>query len=348
MKSTFFCKEQTSVVNALKKINDNGSRCLIVLNDSKKFLGVLSDGDLRKKISRGYKLSEIIKNIYNKKPLYFFEKKFSLQKIENIFSEKKLDLIPILKKNRTIKKIFFLNDFIEEDKLPKKNLLSALIMAGGKGTRLDPFTRVLPKPLIPIKGKPIIEIIIEKFFVSSVKDIYVSLNYKSKVIKSYLNANKHLNKIRYIDEDKPLGTAGCLKFFKNFGKKDLIITNCDILLNFNIENVYKSHLKNKNDLTIVISPNKIKSPYGSVKIDHESMRVKSMEEKPEFEMLTNIGFYIMSSKTLKNLKIKSKIDMNELISDLLKKNRRVGYYKISEKSWIDIGRWEEYKKTFPI
>ena len=221
-------------------------------------------------------------------------------------------------------------------------------MAGGKGTRLDPFTRVLPKPLIPIKGKPIIEIIIEKFFVSSVKDIYVSLNYKSKVIKSYLNANKHLNKIRYIDEDKPLGTAGCLKFFQNFGKKDLIITNCDILLNFNIENVYKSHLKNKNDLTIVISPNKIKSPYGSVKIDHESMKVKSMEEKPEFEMLTNIGFYIMSHKTLKNLKIKSKIDMNELINDLLKKNRRVGYYKISEKSWIDIGRWEEYKKTFPI
>lgn len=348
MKSIFFCKEHTSVVNALKKINDNGSRCLIVLNDSKKFLGVLSDGDLRKKISRGYKLSENIKNIYNKKPLYFFEKKFSLQEIENIFSEKKLDLIPILKKNRTIKKIFFLNDFIEEDKLPKKNLLSALIMAGGKGTRLDPFTRVLPKPLIPIKGKPIIEILIEKFFVSSVKDIYVSLNYKSKVIKSYLNANKYLNKIRYIDEDKPLGTAGCLKFFKNFGKKDLIITNCDILLNFNIENVYKSHLKNKNDLTIVISPNKIKSPYGSVKIDHESMKVKSMEEKPEFEMLTNIGFYIMSHKTLKNLKIKSKIDMNELISDLLKKNRRVGYYKISEKSWIDIGRWEEYKKIFPI
>ena len=291
MKSIFFCKEQTSVVNALKKINDNGSRCLIVLDNSKKFLGVLSDGDLRKKISRGYKLSEKVKNIYNKKPLYFFEKKFSLQKIENIFYEKKLDLIPILKKNKTIKKIFFLNDFIEEDKLPKKNLLSALIMAGGKGTRLDPFTRVLPKPLIPIKGKPIIEIIIEKFFVSSVKDIYVSLNYKSKVIKSYLNANKHLNKIRYIDEDKPLGTAGCLKFFQNFGKKDLIITNCDILLNFNIENVYKSHLKNKNDLTIVISPNKIKSPYGSVKIDHESMKVKSMEEKPEFEMLTNIGFY---------------------------------------------------------
>jgi dTDP-glucose pyrophosphorylase len=348
MKSIFFCKEQTSVVNALKKINDNGSRCLIVLDNSKKFLGVLSDGDLRKKISRGYKLSEKVKNIYNKKPLYFFEKKFSLQKIENIFYEKKLDLIPILKKNKTIKKIFFLNDFIEEDKLPKKNLLSALIMAGGKGTRLDPFTRVLPKPLIPIKGKPIIEIIIEKFFVSSVKDIYVSLNYKSKVIKSYLNANKHLNKIRYIDEDKPLGTAGCLKFFQNFGKKDLIITNCDILLNFNIENVYKSHLKNKNDLTIVISPNKIKSPYGSVKIDHESMKVKSMEEKPEFEMLTNIGFYIMSHKTLKNLKIKSKIDMNELINDLLKKNRRVGYYKISEKSWIDIGRWEEYKKTFPI
>lgn len=221
-------------------------------------------------------------------------------------------------------------------------------MAGGKGTRLDPFTKVLPKPLIPIKGKPIIEIIIEKFLVSNLKDIYISLNYKSSVIKSYLNTNKHLNKIKYINENKPLGTAGCLKFFKNFNKKNLIITNCDILLNVNIKNIYKSHLTNKNDLTIVISPHKIKSPYGSVIVDGKNKKVKNMLEKPEFEMLTNIGFYIMSSKILKNLKIKSKIDMSELIQELLKKNKNVGFYKINQKYWTDIGQWEEYKKTFPI
>lgn len=348
MKSIFFCKENTTVINALKKINNNGCRCLIVLNERNKFLGVLSDGDLRKKISLGYKLDEKIKSIYNKKPLYFFEKNFSFRKIENKFYEEKLDLIPVLKKNKTVKKIYFLNDFIKEDEAPKKNSLSALIMAGGKGTRLDPFTKVLPKPLIPIKGKPIIEIIIEKFLVSNVSDIYVSLNYKSKVIKSYLNTNKYLNKIKYINEVKPLGTAGCLKYFKKFNKKDLIITNCDILLNSNIENIYNSHVKNKNDLTIVISPNKIKSSYGSVVIDKKNMQVKDMMEKPEFEMLTNIGFYIISSKILKNLKIKSKIDMNELIKSLLKKNKRIGYYKINERYWTDIGQWEEYKKAFPL
>ena len=348
MKFIFFCKENTTVINALKKINNNGCRCLIVLNETNKFLGVLSDGDLRKKISLGYKLDDKIKSIYNKKPLYFFEKNFSFQKMENIFYENKLDLIPVLKKNKTVKKIYFLNDFIKEDETPKKNSLSALIMAGGKGTRLDPFTKVLPKPLIPIKGKPIIEIIIEKFLVSNVKDIYVSLNYKSKVIKSYLNTNKHLNKIKYINENKPLGTAGCLKYFKKFNKKDLIITNCDILLNSNIENIYNSHVKNKNDLTIVISPNKIKSSYGSVVIDKKNMQVKDMMEKPEFEMLTNIGFYIISSEILKNLKIKSKIDMNELIKFLLKKNKRIGYYKINEKYWTDIGKWDEYKKAFPL
>ena len=181
MKSIFFCKEETSVINALKKINSNGCRCLIVLNNTKKFLGVLSDGDLRKKISKGYKLGEKIKSIYNKKPLYFFEKNYSLEKIEKIFIEKKIDLIPILKKNKTIKKVFFLNEFIKEDQTQKKNSIAALIMAGGKGTRLDPFTKVLPKPLIPIKGKPIIEIIIEKFIVSNINDIYVSLNYKSNL-----------------------------------------------------------------------------------------------------------------------------------------------------------------------
>ena len=348
MKPIFFCKEDTSVINALKKINNNGCRCLIVLNDLKKFLGVLSDGDLRKKISKGYKLNEKIKPIYNKKPLYFFEKNLSFQKLEGIFLEKKIDLIPILKKDKTVKKIYFLNEFIKEDHTSKKNSVAALIMAGGKGTRLDPFTKVLPKPLIPIKGKPIIEIIMEKFMVSNIKDIYVSLNYKSNVIKSYLNTNKYSNKIKYINENKPLGTAGCLKYFKNFKKRDLIITNCDILLNSNIENFYKSHKKNKNDLTIVISQNKIKSPYGSVIVDHKSMRVMDMKEKPEFKMLTNIGFYIISSKIIKNLKIKSKIDMNELIKILLKKNKKIGFYKINEKSWIDIGQWEEYKKAFPL
>lgn len=348
MRSIFFCKEETSVINALKKINSNGCRCLIVLNNKKKFLGVLSDGDLRKKISKGYKLGEKIKSIYNKKPLYFFEKNYSPEKIEKIFIEKKIDLIPILKKNKIIKKVFFLNEFIKDEQIQKKNSLAALIMAGGKGTRLDPFTKVLPKPLIPIKGKPIIEIIIEKFIVSNANDIYVSLNYKSKVIKSYLNSNKHLNKIKYINENIPLGTAGCLKYFNNFKKKDLIVTNCDILLNSNIEKIYKSHSKHGNDLTIVISPNKIKSPYGSVLIDKRRLKVRDIKEKPEFEMLTNIGFYIISSKILRNLKIKSKIDMNVLIKNLLKKNKKIGYYKINERSWIDIGQWDEYKKTFPL
>ena len=98
----------------------------------------------------------------------------------------------------------------------------------------------------------------------------------------------------------------------------------------------------------MISQNKIKSPYGSVIVDHKSMRVMDMKEKPEFKMLTNIGFYIISSKIIKNLKIKSKIDMNELIKILLKKNKKIGFYKINEKSWIDIGQWEEYKKAFPL
>ena len=215
-------------------------------------------------------------------------------------------------------------------------------MAGGKGSRLQPFTSVLPKPLIPIKGKPIVDLIIEKFNNYGVMNFFLSLNYKSSILKAFFKKKKK-NKINFIEEKKPLGTIGALNKIKKIINKTFFVTNCDILIDTDYGDLLNYHKKNKNSVTIVASFRDYEIPYGDCKIDKKGQLV-NLNEKPKINFLANTGMYLMDRDIIDFIPKNTKFDVTDLIQKL-KKIKRVGVFPVSENSWLDVGQWNEYKKT---
>jgi NDP-sugar pyrophosphorylase family protein len=219
-----------------------------------------------------------------------------------------------------------------------------VIMAGGKGTRLDPFTRILPKPLIPIGDKSIIEIIIDKFLKYQINHFIVSVNEKSKIIKSYFEELNPPYSISYIHEPKPLGTAGSLKYLDKKDCHSIIVTNCDIIIDADYADLVDSHLKDNNDITLVASMKQYKIPYGVCEIENGGA-LKTIIEKPEYNFLVNTGMYIIKTESLKLVPFEEYFHMTHLIEKVKAAGGKIGVYPISESSWIDTGEWEEYKNA---
>jgi len=217
-------------------------------------------------------------------------------------------------------------------------------MAGGSGTRLDPFTRILPKPLIPIGDKPVIEILIERFAKYGSRCFYISLNYKSRIVKAFFEDYVKEYNISFIDEEKPLGTAGSLKLLAGKIKTTFIVSNCDILVQEDYNKIVEFHREGQYMLTIVGSVQHHVVPYGVCKTDIGGGLV-DFEEKPKYDFLVNTGMYVLDPGVLKYIPPGKEFDMTELIHDLVQKGKKIGVFPVSEKSWIDIGQWEQYKKA---
>jgi NDP-sugar pyrophosphorylase family protein len=217
-------------------------------------------------------------------------------------------------------------------------------MAGGKGTRLDPFTKILPKPLIPIGDKPIIEVIMDKFHAFGMTDFYVTLNHKSKMIKAYFEEFKTKYKIKYIDEEKPLGTAGGLKYLPPEVAGVIFVTNSDIIIEGDYGKILKFHKENKNEITIVASVKNYNIPYGVCEIENGG-RLQKIKEKPDLSFLVNTGMYVVNSSILSMIPEGEYYHITQLIDDLKCDGRRIGVYPISENAWMDVGEWGKYKET---
>jgi NDP-sugar pyrophosphorylase family protein len=218
-------------------------------------------------------------------------------------------------------------------------------MAGGKGSRMEPFTKILPKALLPINNKPIIEMIIDEFRKWGVKKYYITLNDKGEMVEAYFNSISKNYEIKYIWEKKRfLGTAGSLKFLENKIRGVLIVSNCDIIVKANFQNVIHFHKKHDASLTILSSMRHYKIPYGVIKFK-EGGEVIEVCEKPEYTFPVNTGVYILNAECLNLIPKGSHFDMTDLIRCIIKNNKKVFMYPVNESDYIDIGQWEEYKET---
>ena len=215
-------------------------------------------------------------------------------------------------------------------------------MAGGKGTRLQPFTKVLPKPLIPIKDKPIISHILNFFKKENFNNIWISVNYKSNILKSFLNYTEKKLKINYINEKKPLGTIGSVSLLPEKKiSKNFILTNCDILIDEPVNNILKFHNSQQADMTIVVVKKNYKIPYGTCLIGNKGRFLK-LEEKPQYNFFVSTGFYVINKKLIRFVKKNKYQDVNDFINKMKKINKKITCYPILEKNWKDFGQWEEY------
>ncbi len=342
----FLIYKTASIQDALTSLVGSGSKCLIVVDSKNRMLGTLSDGDLRKAILKGKKLSYKISTIFNKKPKYLLEDSYTELKAQNLFLKFLVDIIPIITSQKNIVKIIKMDDVFKNNyvKKIKKNDIPVVIMAGGKGTRLEPFTSVLPKPLIPIKGKPIINHIIDRFSEFGSNEYYLSINYKSRILKAFFEESKKNNKISFIEEKIPLGTIGAISKLSRNIKSTFFVTNCDIIIDCDYADVLEYHNKNMNVITIVASFRNYTIPYGDCILDNDGL-LDQINEKPNFNLLANTGMYVMNRDVIKNIPKNKKFDLPQLIHKLKKLNKRIGVFPVSEEAWVDIGQWNEYKKA---
>jgi dTDP-glucose pyrophosphorylase len=346
MKNLFISPTST-IKEALKKFNEIGEKVLIVVDENNHLLGTITDGDIRRYILNTGTIEETVENAYNKNPKFIYSND-SKEKAKQIMLENKIEILPVIDNQKRVIDFIVWTDLFENKfeyyQSIEKIDVPVVIMAGGKGTRLDPFTKVLPKPLIPIGDKTILELIFDKFKRYNIDEIYISLNYKSKILKSYLEELELGFKINFLFEDKPLGTIGSIKQLENIIKKEFILTNCDIIIDADYVDLLNYHRENKNDFTVVASLKNFKIPYGVCEIENGGMLV-AIKEKPEYNLLINTGMYVLNPEILKYIPENVFFNTTDLIEELTEEQRKIGVYPIYENSWIDVGEWIEYKKA---
>lgn len=340
--------ETASIKDALKKLDRTAKKVLLITDNKNKLLGTITDGDIRRYILSGKSLDNDIGEVYNRKPVYVKKEDFTVDLAKNILIENKIELLPIVDSMNTI------IDFITWDQLFSKDIagpskktkidMSVVIMAGGKGSRLEPFTKILPKPLIPVGDKTILEIIIDEFRGYGIGQYYVTLNHKSDMIVAYFNSIEKDYKINFIKENDFLGTAGSLRLLEELVGDVFIVSNCDVIVKADFGDVAKFHNDEKASLTVLSAIQHREVPYGVIRFK-EKGEVVDIIEKPEYTVTINAGIYIMNKECLQFIPKKSSFDMTDLIKSLITNKKKVVLYPVNEKEYVDIGQWEEYKKT---
>ena len=332
-----------SIRKAFKKMDDSGIGIVVCVNEESKVVGVITDGDFRSAIYAGINFDENVEKVINRN-FHFVSKDFTNSDVNLIFKDTIVNRIPVID-NGILIDILLEEDFISSKKI-KESFLdnNVVIMAGGKGLRLDPFTRILPKPLIPLGDEPIIKIAMDEFGKFGMNNFFISVNHKGRMVKAYFHDNDFGYQIKYIDENKSLGTAGALKYLDGKLKKSFFVSNCDILVRTDYSSINYYHTNKKNDLTIVGSIKHYTIPYGVCKTDGEGI-LKEILEKPKYDFLVNTGLYLMEPSILKFIPKETYFDMTDLIKELKLNEFKIGVYPVSEKSWIDIGQWSEFNSV---
>ncbi len=337
-------KENLSIVDAMRMIDVNSVGLLYIINNNNQLTGCLTDGDIRRWLIRTGKVEGVVQQAMNHSPLFIYEDdvRTGIKEME----KRQLYSIAIVNKQKEITDIIFLESLLKRKGKYKRKTLSdtpVIIMAGGKGTRLYPYTKILPKPLIPIGDIPILERILNRFYDFGVNEFYLVINYKKEMIKSYFSETIHSYHISYIDEDIPMGTAGGIRLIREKFERPVIITNCDILIETDYKKLLDFHISSSNDITIVSSMKNILVPYG-VLYSKEQGVITAMKEKPQLSYFINTGMYIVNPDILDMIPEHSFFHMTDLSELLIKEGRQVGMYPISENSFLDMGEFEEMKK----
>ena len=330
-------RDTMTVSEAMKEINENDRGILFLTDQEGKLCGSITDGDIRRFLLKGGKLDEGVMAAANRNP----KTAHSLKQAAKLFHNRDYVVIPVVDPQGII------IDLYSQDgrTLPvRPNLnIPVVINAGGRGTRLDPYTRVLPKPLIPVGDIPIIELIMKEYQTYHCNDFHIIVNYKKELMKAYfLDRDKDYN-ITWHDEEEPLGTGGGLSLLKGQLHETFFFTNCDSLMTADYEEMIAFHRQNRNLITMVCARRDMVVPYGIVEMG-ENGSILEMKEKPTISFFTNSGFYIVEPEVIDEIDDNTSIGFPEIIEQQRKKGKRVAVYPVAENDWMDMGQISELEK----
>lgn len=337
----FISNQNITIVEAMKKIDSNAKGILFLEDENRCLVGCITDGDIRRWLLKTGDLNASVKLAMKETPKYLYQEE--KDKAQDIMLQYGITALPIINCNRNIVDIILYADlFHSEQKVKRKKLkgVPVVIMAGGKGTRLYPYTKILPKPLIPIGDTPIIERIINCFTEYDIDKYYMTVNYKKGMIKSYFSDLQPTYDIQYVEETMPLGTGGSLKIIKEKFEVPLFVTNCDALVLADYSEIYDYHKKLGNIITVVSALKNITIPYGVLKSE-ENGRVVGIEEKPQLSYFINTGMYVINPQIIEKIPDGIMYHMTDLTEKVMREGGRVGMYPISEDSFLDMGEFNE-------
>ena len=335
-----------SILSAMKKMDEIKMKILFVY-DNDKFEGILTLGDIQRAIIKGYSLTEGVAKILDKNKIYA-DASETMDSVKAKMESIRAELMPVLK-NGELVEVYTWEDLFGKLSGPQKKLidLPVVIMAGGKGTRLKPITNVIPKPLIPVGEKTILEVIMDQFESIGCHKFYMSVNYKADMMKYYLSQLDHKYDIDFFMEDKPLGTIGSVSLLKGKITTPFFVSNCDSINEQDYRDVYDYHVSNHNDLTIVTMVKSFKIPYGVIETGEDGLMV-ALSEKPELTYQVNTGVYILNPSCIDEIPEGEFFHITHLMEKIKARGGRLGCFPVSEHAWKDMGEWPEYLKMINV
>ncbi|WP_078555814.1 nucleotidyltransferase family protein [Bacillus alkalicellulosilyticus] len=331
-------KPSTSIMDTIKLIDQMGMQIAIVASEEYQLLGTVTDGDIRRAILKNIPLDKPINLVMNPNPR-FAKSSDKESKIHSIIKNTSIKHLPIVDENKRIVNIISLDELIKSEK--KENVV--VLMAGGLGTRLKPLTDNIPKPLLRVGPKPILETTLESFVAYNFSNFYISVNYRADLIKGYFNdGSKWGTNIQYIEENKRLGTAGALSLLPESIKGPIIIMNGDVLTKVNFDELLKFHETQGAAATMCVREYIYQVPYGVVKT--RGNQIDKIEEKPSYKFFVNAGIYVLNPEVIDLIPKDEFYDMPTLFEVLNKNKYTTNVFPIHE-YWLDIGQIPDYEKA---
>lgn len=335
-------KADASILEALKHMDAIRHKLLLVV-DKDKYIGLLSIGDIQRAIIINSDMYVSIRSILSSEGRIVSKPEDSLEDIKSIMLYHRAEFMPVVDGSGELVNVYFWEDLFSDAKMdePEQFNLPVVIMAGGFGTRMKPLTNVLPKPLIPIKTKTMLEEIFDRFVRHGSRRFFISVNYKADLIRYYVRNLNLGYDISFFEEDKPLGTAGSLSLLNGRLTDTFFVTNCDILIDQDYSEILNFHKKNKNEITIVAALKSYPIPYGTIETGKNG-HLTSLVEKPELTYKINSGMYILEPHLIQEIPENTLFNITDLISTLQNQKRKVGVFPVWQSCWTDVGNWSEY------
>jgi len=340
---------ETSIIQTMRLMDEGFTKLLLVF-DGEQFLGIITNGDLQRAIIAHTPFETPIRQVIDNTTKRYAHVGDDREKIKEWMLEKRAELMPVVDDKGQLVDVVFWNEILSEtpntDNRPKIDL-PVVIMAGGKGTRLKPITNVIPKPLVPVGEKTILEVILDQFESIGCHKFYMSVNYKADMMKYYLSQLDHKYDVEFFMEEKPLGTIGSVSLLKGKITTPFFVSNCDSINEQDYRDVYDYHISNKNDMTIVTMVKSFKIPYGVIETGEDGLMI-DLKEKPEQTYQVNTGVYILNSDVIDEIPEGEFFHITHLMEKVRARGGRVGCFPVSEHSWKDMGEWHEYLKMIKV
>ena len=328
-----------TIADAVQVLNDASLRLVLVLDQQKKILGTVTDGDVRRGLIQQLGMSAPVSAIMNRKPVTV-NSRMGRNSMIQLMREKDILQLPVVKSDGTVVGVEFLQSLTVRPTV--QNV--AVLMAGGFGRRLQPLTKTTPKPMLKVGSKPILEIIVDQLADSGFRKIYISVFYKAGLVQEYFGRGEKWGvEIDYLVEESPLGTAGALSLLPDdIGAYPVLVMNGDILTRVDFSKLIKFHEEQRCGLTVGVREYDFQVPYGVISV--EENRILEIAEKPVHTFFVNAGIYVVDQGLIDRINRHSRRDMTEVIEKQLSSNQSVNAFPIHE-YWMDIGMIEQYEQA---